>query len=85
MPQPIYNIILAAGLDPKNMESIEKTAANVNKLKDAFRNRWKDKIISDEDICKNLIDYKEAPDWIIKASEQERSAIQDEIKKGIKK
>jgi hypothetical protein len=39
MPQPIYNIIKNAGLDPNNMQSIKDTADNVNKLKDAFRRK----------------------------------------------
>ena len=75
MPQPIVNIIIDAGLDYENMESIDNTPDNVKKIKQSFRKKWEEKAITDEEICNDLFDYNGAPDWIKEAIEQERSAI----------
>ena len=82
MPIPIYNIISSAGLDPDNMQSIENSEINVNKIKSALKRKWEDQTISDDDICNDSIDSTGAPDWIKKTIEQERLAIQHEIKTG---
>ena len=82
MPIPIYNIISNAGLDPDDMQSIENSEINVTKIRNALKSKWENKTINDDDICNDLIDCTGAPDWIKKAIEQERLAIQQEIKTG---
>jgi hypothetical protein len=80
MPIPVYNIINYAGLDPKNMGNIQNSPTNVNKIKNSLRGMWVNRIINDNTICQDLIDYTGAPDWIREAIDQERLAIQGEIK-----
>lgn len=79
MPQPIYNIILAAGLDPNEIGSIKETIINKDKIKRAFRQKWEDGDITNQDIFDNLIDYDEAPEWIVNSIEDERNFIYQTI------
>jgi len=80
MPYPIANVIADAGFSWTDMKSIENTQNNGEKIKESFRKKWKDKMITDEDICNDLFDYNGVPVWIKNEIEQERSTIQNEIK-----